>query len=53
MALRAISEQELSRCSLIGREGGEGVCVCVHTCVCGWKSDVAGMFTKALFTKAQ
>ena len=35
MALGAIGAQELSRCILIGREGGEGVCVCVHMCVCG------------------
>ena len=56
--MRAIGAKELSRCSLIGRKGREGVCtcVCVHVCVCvcvEWKSDVTGMFTKALWMNAQ
>lgn len=48
MALGAVGEQELSRCSLIGRKEGQGVYVCVE-----WKSNVVGVFTQALWLSTQ
>lgn len=52
MALGAVGEQELSRCSLIGSKEGQGVCVCVRESV-EWKSDVVGVFTQALWLSTQ